>query len=117
MAQPLFASDTPRAANLLELITVVEAGTVSKTLLNEPAFKLVLFAMDAGQEMSEHRAPYLALIQVLDGRLRMQVAGRSHSLGPASWLLLPPDAPHDAMAETPTRFLLTLVRNAASGPA
>ncbi|MCA9244241.1 MAG: cupin domain-containing protein [Phycisphaerales bacterium] len=114
MAKPLYATDTAQAVNLLDLVGIVERGTVSKTLLNEPLFKQVVFAMDAGQELTEHRAPYLALVQVLDGRLRISVAGQEHQLVPTSWLLMPPDAPHDVHAETPSRFLLTLVR-ASSG--
>lgn len=112
MARPLFDGDAVRAANLIELIECVESGTISKPLLNLPGFKQVLFAMDANQELSEHRAPFVALVQVLDGRLRMRVAGQEHNLGPASWLLMPPDAAHDVRAEEPTRFLLTLVREA-----
>ena len=116
MAQPMFESDAVRSANLLELVAIVESGTVSRTLLNQPRFKQVLFAMDAGQELSEHRAPFLALVQVLDGRLRMRVAAETHALGPGSWLLMPPDAPHDVHAEMPTRFLLTLVKDASTAP-
>lgn len=112
MSKPLFDADAVRAANLLELIECVESGTVSKTLLNLPKFKQVLFAMDANQELSEHRAPFVALVQVLDGRLRMRVAGQDHTLGAADWLLMPPDAPHDVRADEPTRFLLTLVKEA-----
>lgn len=110
MAQPLFTVDTARAVRLLDLVPVVESGTMSRTLLNGPAFKQVLFAMDAGQELSEHRTPFLALVQVLDGRLRMSVAGQTHVLEPADWLLMPPDSPHGVHAESPTRFLLTLVK-------
>lgn len=113
MAQPLFRADTARAVNLLELIPVVESGTISKTLLNEPGFKQVLFAMDAGQELSEHRAPFVAIVQVLDGRLRMRVTGTEHVLEPSSWLLMPPDAPHDVHAVAASRFLLTLVKQNA----
>lgn len=115
MAQPLFGTEAAHATNLIELISIVEAGTVSKTLLNEPTFKQVLFAMDAGQELSEHRAPYLAIVQVLDGRMRMRVSGQMHTLGVNAWVLMPPDAPHDVHAESPTRFLLTLVKAAATG--
>lgn len=116
MAQPMFGCNTVQAANLLEVIAVVESATVSKTLLNETAFTQVLFAMDAGQEMSEHRAPYLALVQVLDGRVRMNVSGKLHTLGSMSWLLMPSDAPHDVHAEMPTRFLLTLVKEISLQP-
>lgn len=110
MAQPLFSADAAQAANLLALVPVVESGIVSKTLLNERSFKQVVFAMDAGQELSEHRAPFLAIVHALDGRLRMRVSGQEHTLEPAGWLIMPPDAPHDVHAETPARFLLTLVK-------
>lgn len=116
MAQPIFDAQGVRAGNLTELIECVRAGTVSKTLLNLPKFKQVLFAMDVHQELSEHRSPYLALVQVLDGRLRMHVSGEQHTLGPAGWILIPPDAPHDVYAEAPTRFILTLVKDAPGGP-
>ena len=110
MAKPLFEVDAVHVANLIELVEGVSCGTVSKTLVDQPGFKQVLFAMDAGQQLSEHRAPYLALVQVLDGRLRMRVGGHDHVLEPSSWLLMPPDAPHDVHAQQPTRFLLTLVK-------
>lgn len=116
MAKPLFNNDAVQASNLLEQIECTPSGTVSKTLLNRPDFKQVLFAMDAGQELSEHRAPYLALVQVLDGRLRMHVAGKAHLLEPASWLSMPPNTPHDVQAVTPTRFLLTLVKSGIPKP-
>lgn len=113
MARPLFEVSEAHAANLLELVPCVDGGTVSKTLLNQPTFKQVVFAMDAQQELSEHRAPFLAIVQVLDGRIRMKVGGREHALTPGSWLVMPPDAPHDVYADEPTRFLLTLVREPA----
>jgi quercetin dioxygenase-like cupin family protein len=114
MAQPLFGFDAVSEANLLELIICVKSGTVRKTLMDAPGLKQVLFAMDAGQELSEHRSPYLALVHVLDGTMRMRVNGQDHALRPASWLLMPPDTPHDVHADEPTRFLLTLMRTSSS---
>lgn len=113
MAQPLFGIDAVESANLLDSITCVKSGTVSKTLMDAPTLKQVLFAMDAQQELSEHRAPFLAIVQVLDGQIRMHVDGHDHTLGPSHWLLMPPDTPHDVRADEPSRFLLTLVRKAS----
>jgi quercetin dioxygenase-like cupin family protein len=110
MARPLFDAGESRSANLLELTPCVEGATVSKTLLNLAGFKQVVFAMDAHQELSEHRAPYVAIVEVLDGRLRVTIGGAEHALTPAGWLIMPPNAPHAVYAEAPTRFLLTLVR-------
>lgn len=116
MTRPLFESGIPNAARLESLVEPVRAGTVNRCLIGEPTFRQILFCMDAGQEISEHRSPFLAIVQVLSGRLRMVVRGEDHNLESNMWLSMPPDAPHALFAETPTRFLLTmarLARNAA----
>jgi len=83
---------------------------VSTPLLNLPQGKVVLFAMDAGQEMSEHRAPFVATVHVLEGRLRFSVGEQERVMGPDDWLVMPANAPHRLTAEEPTRFLLTLFK-------
>ncbi|MBS0191049.1 MAG: cupin domain-containing protein [Planctomycetes bacterium] len=85
-------------------------ATVSKPLLNLPEGKVVIFAMDAGQEMSEHRAPFVATVQVLEGRLRFGVDSAEKIMGPNDWLLMPANAPHRLTALEPTRFVLTLFK-------
>lgn len=113
MAQPLFQVDTVNAARLDMLVEQVSAGIVSRSLLVGPAFRQVLFSMDAGQEISEHRSPYLAIVHVLSGRLCLEVSGQTHVLDSAGWLSMPPDAAHALRAEAPTRFLLTMIRPVA----
>lgn len=110
MATPLFDASTPQFAGLLESCPVVPGATVSKPLMNLPQGKVVLFAMDAGQEISEHRAPFVATVQVLDGKLRFRIAGQERVMGPNDWLLMPGNAPHDLTALEPTRFVLTLFK-------
>ena len=110
MAKPLFDATTTHHGNLAELCPVVAGAIVSKPLIDTGALKEILFAMDAGQEISEHRSPFLATVHVLTGRLRMIVSGTAHVLEANSWLSMPPDAPHALLAELPTRFLLTMVR-------
>jgi quercetin dioxygenase-like cupin family protein len=109
MSQPLFTIAAPHCAKLAELIDVVPRGTVSRTLVKLPDFKQVAFAMDAGQELSEHRSPMLVIVEPIDGRLRVVVSGEAHTLVAGDWLLMPPDAPHAVHADKATRFLLTMV--------
>jgi quercetin dioxygenase-like cupin family protein len=71
---------------------------------------VVLFAMDAEQEMSEHRAPFPATLQVLEGRLRMTVGKINREMTARDWLVMPADAPHSLFAVEPTRFILTLLK-------
>lgn len=109
MSQPLFQPDHAASASLLGLVETVAAGTVSRTLLVLPGFRQVLFSMDAGQELTEHRSPFVAQIQVLSGRLDVTVDRKPYPLGPSDWLLMPAGAPHALSAKEPTRFMLTLV--------
>ena len=110
MAKPLFTPDRTDDANLLALADVVAGAIVSKPLIDTGALKQILFAMDAEQEISQHKAPFPATVHVLDGRLRFGVAGRDREMGPHDWVLMKPGEPHDLTAIEPTRFLLTLVK-------
>lgn len=83
---------------------------MSKAVLNAPEGKVVLFAMDEGQEMSEHRAPFVATVQVLEGSLRFGVESTEKIMGPNDWLLMPANTPHRLTALAPTRFVLTLFK-------
>jgi len=110
MAKAQFQTDTVSHTNLLELTPIVQGATVSKPLVNTDAIRQVMFAMDKGQSMSEHRAPFVAVVQVLEGELKFGVAGETHTLKAHDWLTMPPNEPHDLDAIEPTRFLLTLVK-------
>lgn len=110
MAKAQFQTDTVSHANLLELTPIVEGATVSKPLVNTDALRQVVFAMDQGQSMSEHRAPFLVVVQVLEGELIFVVAGEKRTLKAQDWLIMPPNEPHDLDAIEPTRFLLTMVK-------
>jgi quercetin dioxygenase-like cupin family protein len=110
MVKPLYQTEQVNHANLLELTPIVEDATVSKPLVNSDAIRQVVFAMDKGQLMSEHRAPFVVVVQVLDGELDFTVDGKTSSLVAHDWLIMPPDKPHDLNAVEPTRFLLTMVK-------
>ena len=110
MASPLFDATTPQFVELLAACPIVAGATVSKPLLNLAEGKVVIFAMDAGQEISEHRAPFVSTVHVLDGRLRFAVESQEKDMGPHDWLLMPPQAPHRLLALEPTRFVLTLFK-------
>jgi quercetin dioxygenase-like cupin family protein len=112
MAAPLLDATTPEFLDLLQICPIVPGATVSKPLLNLPEGKIVIFAMDAGQEMSEHRAPFVATVHVLEGRLRFGVESADRVMGPNDWLLMPANAPHRLTALEPTRFVLTLFKRA-----
>jgi quercetin dioxygenase-like cupin family protein len=110
MANPLFDASSPQHVDLLKTCPIVPGAIVSKPLLNLPEGRVVLFAMDVGQEISEHRAPFVSTVQVLEGRLRFGVETTERGMGPHDWLVMPVNAPHRLTALEPTRFILTLFK-------
>lgn len=110
MASPLLDGTTPEFVELLTTCPIVAGATVSRALLNTPDERVIVFAMDAGQEMSEHRAPFMATVHVLDGRLKFCVDGKEREMRSSEWLVMPPNAPHRLVAIEPTRFVLTLFK-------
>ncbi len=99
--------------NLASLIAYQEGSVVSRTLVQERAGTVTLFAFDAGQGLSEHTAPYDALLHVLEGEALITVAGRENRMGVGEAILLPSGKPHAVRALVRFKMLLTMVR---SGP-
>jgi quercetin dioxygenase-like cupin family protein len=112
MAKPLFATDETQHANLVTLADIVGDAIVSKPLVDTGPLKQILFSMDAGQEISEHKAPFPAMVHVLTGRLRFGIGGETREMSPHDWVMMKPGEMHDLTALEPTRFLLTLIKGA-----
>jgi quercetin dioxygenase-like cupin family protein len=110
MAAPLFDATTSQFIELFAACPIVSGATVSRPLVNLPEGKVVLFAMDAGQEISEHRAPFVSTVHILEGKLRFGVESQEREMVPNDWLVMPSNAPHRLHALEPTRFILTLFK-------
>lgn len=109
MALSVFQPDQCATVSLAPLATPSVAGITSRTVLKTAGGKTVLFAFDAGQELSEHTNPHHALIQVLSGSLQLTLAGRPETLRPGALLHMPPHLAHAVRADEPATFLLTLL--------
>jgi quercetin dioxygenase-like cupin family protein len=95
---------------LKEMIAVQDGAVVSRTLVKKPVGTVTLFAFDAGQGLSEHTAPYDALVQGIDGSAEVTIGGVTHRVGEGQLLLLPANVPHAVSATTAFRMLLTMIR-------
>ena len=92
-------------------IDIPEDGTLSRVLVKDGPIRLVAFAFDAGQELTEHTASVPVVVQVISGSLTVEVAGEWHRLTPDSWMLLGAGEPHSVFAHEPSRMLLTMIRS------
>ncbi|MBN8524126.1 MAG: cupin domain-containing protein [Planctomycetes bacterium] len=102
--------DTP--LRLLDAAPIVPGANVSRPLHEANGCKIVLFAMDAGQAISAHTVRFPAVVQVLDGRLRVTIGETVHAVEAGCAILLPAGMPHGVAAEQPARWLLTMMRPA-----
>lgn len=111
-------SDTAQALSLASAVEISPSGIVSRTLLQTPEIRVVLFAFDAGQELTSHTSRRRALAQVISGTCEFFYAGSWHALTVGSLVHLPPSHPHAVRAgDAPCTLLLTLgTEPAANSP-
>lgn len=93
-----------------ELVDYASDSIVSKTLLEKSAGTITLFAFDKGQKLSEHTAPYDAVVQVLDGRGKLKIATDHVTVSAGEIIIMPANVPHAVIAEEKFKMLLTMIR-------
>ena len=93
-----------------DLVTYQEGSVVSRQITKADAGNVTLFAFDAGQELSEHAAPFDALVHILDGEAEVRLSGVPHSLAAGDAIIMPADVPHALRALTRFKMLLTMIR-------
>lgn len=96
--------------DLVAELQVPEAGTLSRVLYADDDVRLVGFAFDEGQELTEHSSALAVIVQVVRGRLAMRLGEQEVELGTSGWVHMPPRLPHSVRALEPTVMLLTMLR-------
>ncbi len=96
--------------NLDDLVDVQPGAVVSRTLIESDGGTVTLFAFDEGEKLSEHTAPYDALVQIIEGNMKVVLGGEPNSMQAGDSLLMPANVPHSLEALKPTKMLLTMVR-------
>jgi quercetin dioxygenase-like cupin family protein len=99
-----------KAQELAGLIEYAQDAVVSKTILDKPVGTVTLFAFDKGQKLSEHTAPYDAVVQVLDGRAQLTIGGKNMQASAGQIIIMPANVPHAVAAEVRFKMLLTMIR-------
>ena len=94
------------------LVTSTAQGIASRVLARTAAGNVTLFAFDAGEELSEHTAPFDALVLTLSGALDLTIGGAEVRTAPQTIVLLPANVPHAVRAVAASRMLLIMLREA-----
>jgi len=98
-------------ANLNSLIDYQEGSVVSRTIIDKNAGTVTLFAFDEGEGLSEHTAPYDALVYILDGDAEVVISGKPIRLKKGELTIMPANKPHALSAVTKFKMLLIMIRS------
>lgn len=96
--------------NLKENVSYVQGSVVSKVLVRNEKGNITLFAFDKGEQLSEHTAPFDALVQVLDGTVEIILGGKKHVLSEGECIIMPAGVTHALTAVEKFKMLLTMIR-------
>jgi quercetin dioxygenase-like cupin family protein len=92
-------------------VEIPDERTLSKVLFKDDRLRVVLFAFDKGQMLTDHTATVPAVVQVLSGRLEIGLDGDTVEGRPGSWLQMPANLPHSVTALEPSVMLLSRIRD------
>jgi quercetin dioxygenase-like cupin family protein len=95
---------------MAELVAYQEGSVVSRQITKAEAGNVTLFAFDRDQELSEHTAPFDALVHVLEGEAEVRISGKPFHLTTGDAIIMPADAPHALKALQRFKMLLTMIR-------
>ena len=100
-----------QTVSLRELLDYQEASVVSRTLIKKTAGTVTLFAFDKGEGLSEHTAPFDALVHLLDGEAEITISGKPHRLTEGQMIIMPANEPHALMALSRFKMMLVMIKS------
>lgn len=100
-----------RAAALASLIDYQDGSVVSRTIIDQTAGTVTLFAFDEGEGLSEHTTPYDALVYVFDGEAEIIISSKSVRVKQGEMTIMPANEPHSVKAAKKFKMLLVMVRS------
>ncbi|WP_085535289.1 cupin domain-containing protein [Massilibacteroides vaginae] len=93
-----------------EMIDYSKGGVISKQILKNAAGNITLFSFDEGQGLTEHTAPFDAMVQVLEGEVEIRIGGKPNLLKQGETIIMPANIPHALQAVKPFKMLLTMIK-------
>lgn len=99
-----------KALTLADLVDYQDGAVVSRTIIDKEKGTVTVFSFDAGQGLSEHTAPFDAMVCVLDGVAQVNISGEPHRVEAGQMIIMPADRPHSLHAPERFKMLLVMVR-------
>ena len=102
---------TQQVSNMKALVAYQDGSVVSKEIIKKPTGTVTIFAFDRDQGLSEHTAPFDALVYVLDGETEITISGEPHHLKEGDMLIMPGGKPHALKAVKRFKMMLVMIRS------
>ena len=96
--------------NVVEMIEYSAGGVTSKQVLKNDAGNITIFSFDKGQGLSEHTAPFDAVVEILDGEAEITIDGKPLLLTTGQIVIMPANIPHALFAKQQFKMLLTMIK-------
>jgi quercetin dioxygenase-like cupin family protein len=97
--------------NLKNLLDYQAGAIVSRTVIDKPTGTVTVFAFDQGQALSEHTAPFDALVDVLDGEVKISISGEPNRLSEGEMIIMPANEPHALTATKKFKMMLVMIKS------
>lgn len=97
-------------AKLTDLMDYQDGAVVSREIINQKSGSVTLFAFDEGQGLSEHMAPFDALVYLLDGEAEITISGKPLHLKQGEMVIMPANQPHSLKATKRFKMVLTMIK-------
>jgi len=101
----------PQAGNAAGLVQYQEGSIVSREIVRKETGTVTVFAFDKGQGLSEHTAPFDALVHVLDGSAAITISGEEHPVKAGELIIMPANKPHALLAKERFKMMLVMIRS------
>jgi quercetin dioxygenase-like cupin family protein len=100
-----------KVLSMAGLVDCQKGAVVSRQIINKPAGTVTVFAFDKGEGLSEHTAPFDALVQILDGEAEVTISGKPNKLVAGEMIIMPANAPHSLKALARFKMALIMIRS------
>jgi len=96
--------------NLQDIVAYQDGAIVSREIIKKTVGNVTVFAFDQGQGLSEHTAPFDAMVYLLDGEAQITISGKAHTVQAGEFIIMPANQPHAVQAQKRFKMMLVMIR-------
>ena len=105
-------TQTAQTTELAGIIDYQNGSVVSREIIKKETGTVTVFAFDKGQGLSEHTAPFDAMVSILDGTATIRISGKDHTVNAGQFIIMPANEPHALDASERFKMMLVMIKSA-----